>query len=112
LKGEGGEVVAGSRLKPFIANHYKNLFSSLAGHRFEEALCGVERRVSRSMNETLLKTFTGAEVEEALWSIGDLKALGPDGVPLVFYKKFWSLVGDRVKKEVLNVLNGGPMPQG
>jgi hypothetical protein len=31
---------------------------------------------------------------------------------LFFYKKFWSLIGDKVKYEVLNVLNGGPMPQG
>jgi len=104
--------VTGRRLIPFIANHYENLFSSCAGQRTEEVLCCVERKVSRQMNETLIKTFTGEEVEEALRSIRDLKAPGPDGMPSVFYKRFWSLVGEQVKKEVLAVLNGGPMPQG
>ena len=33
-------------------------------------------------------------------------------MPSVFYKKFWTLVGDRVKAEVLDFLNSGEMPQG
>jgi hypothetical protein len=64
------------------------------------------------MNETLLKTFTGEEVEAALNGIGDLKAPGPDGVPSIFYKHFWGLMGEQVKQEVLAVLNGAPMPSG
>ncbi|XP_073363561.1 uncharacterized protein [Aegilops tauschii subsp. strangulata] len=43
---------------------------------------------------------------------GDLKAPGPDGMPSVFYKKCWDVVGDNIVAEVLNVLNGGPMPEG
>ena len=64
------------------------------------------------MNEALLAPFTGDEVWAALESIGDLKALGADGMPSIFYKQFWQLLGERVKKEVLEVLNGGDMPQG
>ncbi|KAJ1283965.1 hypothetical protein BS78_03G168000 [Paspalum vaginatum] len=78
----------------------------MISQRTEEVLSCMERRVSRAMNENLLKTFTGEEVEETLRSIGDLKAPGPDGIPLVFYKRFWSLVGEQVKKEVLAVQNG------
>jgi len=44
--------------------------------------------------------------------MGDLKAPGADGMPVVFYKKFWSLVGEKVKDEVLAVLNGAAMPEG
>jgi hypothetical protein len=32
--------------------------------------------------------------------------------PLFFYKNIWHIVGDRIKQEVLVVLNGGPMPEG
>jgi hypothetical protein len=64
------------------------------------------------MNECLTKSFTGGEVWEALQDMGDLKALGADGIPVVFYKKFWNLVGEKVKREVLEVLNGAMMPQG
>jgi hypothetical protein len=48
----------------------------------------------------------------ALNGIGDLKALGPDGMPAIFFKKFWELIGNRVKSEVLQVLNGSVMPEG
>jgi hypothetical protein len=43
--------------------------------------------------------------------MGELKGLGADGLS-VFYKKFWSLVGEMVKEEVLAVLNGSTMPDG
>jgi hypothetical protein len=50
-----GGLVEG--LKPFIANHYKSLFSSGAG---QEVLRVVERRVTPDMmNASPLKTFTG-----------------------------------------------------
>jgi hypothetical protein len=40
-------------------------------------LQAVQRKVSPSMNQFLLKTFKGEEVEEALAGNGDLKAPGP-----------------------------------
>ena len=64
------------------------------------------------MNKVLLEPFTGDEIWNALDSIGDLKAPGADGMPSIFYKKFWSVIGDQVIKEVLAVLNGGPIPEG
>ncbi|WVZ50515.1 hypothetical protein U9M48_001761 [Paspalum notatum var. saurae] len=66
----------------------------------------------REMNNSLLAPFSSDEVWAAVESIGDLKAPGPDGMPSIFYIRFWNLVGDKVKKEVLEVLNGGHMPQG
>lgn len=78
----------------------------------EEVLSCVDPRVTREMNEGLVAPFSGDEIWQALESIGDLKAPGADGMPSIFYKKFWSLIGDKVKQEVLNVLNGGPMPEG
>jgi hypothetical protein len=56
--------------------------------------------------------FTEEEVKNALESIGDLKAPGPDGLPSVFYKNFWDVVGEQLTREVLHVLNGGGMPEG
>jgi len=76
LREDGGDVVLGKRLKPFIANHYKKLFTSCAGQRTDEVLQAVPSKVSPTMNETLLRSFTGEEVEEALNGIGDLKAPG------------------------------------
>ncbi|KAJ1266325.1 hypothetical protein BS78_08G142200 [Paspalum vaginatum] len=111
LRKEDGGVVEGTNLKEFIADHYKNLFQSNTSAQAEEVLSCVSPRITGEMNAMLMKTFT-EEVWNALQAIGDLKAPGPDGIPSIFYKKFWALLGDTVKKEVLSVLNGGPMPQG
>ena len=88
------------------------LFMSHVGNQVDEVLNCVDSRVTQNMNEVLLEPFTGEEIWDALESIGDLKAPGADGMPSIFYKKFWALVGERVKQEVLAVLNGGPMPEG
>jgi hypothetical protein len=111
LKDENGGAVEGGQLKGFIASQYQNLFLSQANYNDNVINC-VQERVTREMNETLLAPFTGEEVWVTLDSIGDLKAPGAEGMPSIFYKKFWSLLGDRVKTEVLAVLNGGDMPQG
>jgi hypothetical protein len=39
--------------------------------------------------------------------MGDLKAPGPDSMPAVFYKHFWSTIGGRVTAEMLEMLHGG-----
>ena len=89
-----------------------NLFTSHAGAQQEELLACVHPRVTPAMHDLLMKEYTREEVFEALQSIGDLKAPGPDGMPSIFYKKCWEVVGDKIVEEVLAVLHGGPMPEG
>uniref|UniRef100_A0A453CB70 Reverse transcriptase domain-containing protein n=1 Tax=Aegilops tauschii subsp. strangulata TaxID=200361 RepID=A0A453CB70_AEGTS len=64
------------------------------------------------MNAVLEAEYTRAEVKAALDHIGDLKAPGPDGMPVIVFKRHWHFMGDRVVEEVLNVLNGGDFPEG
>jgi hypothetical protein len=64
------------------------------------------------MNSILCSEYTKEEVKNSLESIGDLKAPGPDGMPVVFFKRFWDTVGNQVTNEVLKVLQGGEMPEG
>lgn len=59
------------------------------------------------MNESLMKPFTVDEIKQGLDAIGDLKAPGADGMPSLFYKKFWDIVGIDVTRYVMNFLNGG-----
>lgn len=91
--------MAGNNLLHFICHQFQRLFTSNAGLAMNEVLNCVQQRVTAEMN---------AELEE----MGDLKALGAHGFPAIFYKKFWNLIGDRVKTEVLQVLNGANMPPG
>ena len=43
-------------------------------------------------NESLLAHFLEAEIKEAVFSCYAEGARGPDGLPFLFYQKFWNLV--------------------
>jgi hypothetical protein len=65
------------------------------------------------MNEMLVQEYSDEEIKRALDCMGDLKAPGPDGMPALFYKKFWEIMGKVVVKEVRILLRGGGgMPEG
>jgi hypothetical protein len=113
LRREGGGVVESEEdLGAYISNFYKSLFLSSAGPTNDDLLRHIPQVVSDEMNVNLRRPYTGEEIKEALESIGDLKAPGPDGMPAVFFKKFWQVVGEKIEEEVLAFLNGGVMPEG
>ena len=93
-------------LKLLITNFYKSLFESHVGARFKELLNQVHQRVTTDMNNYLMEEYGDEEIKQALDSIGDLKAPGVDGVPALFYKQYWNIVGEDVVREVKNLLNG------
>ena len=49
------------------------------------------------------------EIKAALFQMGPTKALGPDGMNVIFYQKFSHIVGDIVMSVVLEFLNNGHM---
>ena len=57
------------------------------------------------MNRSLLAPFSIEEVKKALFDIGDPKAPGLDGLHVIFFKRFWPMLGDDFTKEVLEVVN-------
>lgn len=77
-----------------------------------DVLNKVKTRVLSYMNEALTIPYTEEEVKRALFSIGDLKTPGPDGLHTVFYKKNWPLLGDDLVREVLVAVNSGVIPEG
>jgi hypothetical protein len=113
LRREGGGVVESEEeLGAYISNFYKSLFISSAGPNNDELLQHIPSVVTHEMNEQLNRPCIEVEVKEALDSIGDLKAPVLDGMPAVFYKKFWHMMGEKVQEEFLVVLNGGVIPEG
>lgn len=59
--------------------------------------------VTSDMKVSQTNSFMQAGVKEALDSIGDLKDPGPDGMPSIFYKRLWEVVGSKVPEEVMSV---------
>jgi hypothetical protein len=95
-------------IQELVTNYYVNLFQSHEGNRYDELLQLVPSQVTNEMNEM----HSDEKIKRALDCIGDLKAPRPDGMPTLFYKKFWEITGKDVLKEVRTLLNGGEMPEG
>lgn len=71
----------------------------------------VGARVTQEMNNQLALPFTSDEVHSALSHIAPLKSPGPDGLPAVFFQKYWHLLGSNITTCVLDFLNSHRMPQ-
>ena len=58
----------------------------------------------------LSSEFTLLEVKWAINQMAPLKALGPDGMPPLFYQHYWNLIGHDISKFVLHYLNSTTLP--
>jgi hypothetical protein len=94
-----------------VQNYFTHLFQSELQEFDESVLDSVKVKVTPDMNRSLLAPFTAEEVKKALFDIGDLKALGPDGLRAIFFKRFWSMLGDDLTKEVLVAVNTATIPE-
>lgn len=56
--------------------------------------------ISASMNQNLVAVPTQLEILHVLQQMGSLKSPGPNGFNVLFYKSYWSTVGDAVSHEV------------
>ena len=71
-----------------VRDYFANLFTSEVQEVDHGVLEDVNSRVTSDMNKILLAPFLREEVKKALFSIGDLKAPGPDGLHAIFFKRF------------------------
>ncbi|KAL0313072.1 UNVERIFIED_CONTAM: hypothetical protein Sradi_5706500 [Sesamum radiatum] len=94
-----------------LLGYFPNIFarSTTSDRIHEEVLNTVRPKVTAEMNEALIQPFTEHEVRSALFGMSPLKSPGPDGMPPLFYQKFWYVIGSDVINCVLHVLNSGTL---
>ena len=90
-----------------IEDYFKSLFSTSHLFDFDDILSGIQPAISDEMNDILTREFTAKEIQHAFKQMAPTTTLGPDGMPPIFYKNFWNIVGNDVIKTVLNALNSG-----
>lgn len=73
----------------------------------EEVCRVVSNKMSQDQVSWCEAPFTVQEVKETLSQMHPLKAPGPDGLPALFYQKYWGTVGTEVCSLVSDVLNNG-----
>jgi hypothetical protein len=94
-----------------FSNYFQQLYSSEGVSGIEECTNLVTSGVSSDMNAMLSAVFTPEEVDQALAQMHPLKSPGLDGFGASFYQKHWQIVGDEVRKVVLDFLNLGVFDQ-
>jgi len=112
---DGVWVVEEEEKKEHISNYFSQLFrsnTSMNEQRMQQLLDAVKLGVMAEMNAGLVAEFTNEEIKAAVEAIGDLKAPGPDGMPTLFFKQYWDVVGEQLTREVQQVLRGGRMHEG
>ena len=82
---------------------YKNLFAKEVDSNVK--LCSNfwedQDKVSLEDNSLLIAPFSEREIKDAIFSCYPEGAPGPDGLPFLFYQKFWDLV----KEDIVNLFD-------
>ena len=63
--------------------------------------------ISAEDNADLCQIPTTQEIKDTIFSMGNQKALGPDGLPTLFYKKYWNVVGSSVTEAIQSIFKSG-----
>ena len=95
----------------YVATQYfSTLFTSSQPGEMTKLLNAISPTVMDAMNLMLTRDFQASEVARALKQMHPNTAPGQDGLPPLFYQKFWALTGTCVTQAALDFLNHGMVP--
>ena len=113
LRNSEGQLVSGEEnISAMVIDYYSRLFTSSGPAGIEEVVQLIRPVVTPEMNDNLTGSFSREEVELALRQMAPLKAPGPDGMPPIFFQKFWNIIGDDVVEAGRSCLNTGTIMPG
>lgn len=83
-----------------ILSHYEEVYKIDGPADMRPCLDSIPKLVSPSMNACLNTPYSEEEIKQAAFSLGALKAPGPDGFNGLFFQKNWLTVKDDLCKAV------------
>lgn len=90
---------------------FSDLFLASLTENVQNVCSHIKRKVNSDQSSFLSQLFTIEEVEMALKHMGAIKAPGSDGLPALFFQKYWNIIGQEISKLALNVLNNRRDPK-
>lgn len=105
LKGENGEWWRGEeKVGELLVNYFQGLFTSSSPMDVDELCEVVKDKLSEEHKQWCNRPFSSEEVQNAIHQMHPLKAPRPDGLPAMFFQKYWNFVGKVVEEVVLQIL--------
>lgn len=96
VKNKEGVVFEGSSVAQAFVDHYQNFLGSIS-HIDSLSLHGLfTNKLSMGSANEMVKPVTNEEIKQAIFSIGNNRAPGPDGYSAAFFKGAWDVVGNEV----------------
>jgi hypothetical protein len=95
-----------------VVNYFSNLFRSRhpSSSQWNSVIDNVLRKMASRRSEFLDMPFSAVEVKKAIFNMFPTKAPGIDGLPTLFYQKYWDTIGGSITDACLHCLkNGEPL---
>lgn len=86
-----------------LVRYFFDLFSSSMSADITEVCYVVKGKLKPSHVSWCERHFTNLEVKKVLFQMHPIKALGLDGLPALFFQKYWHLVGPNMCNMILGV---------
>lgn len=94
-----------------VTSYFKNLFKEEEANFPPHLDHLILPSITEDENIKLCCIPTIEEIKSILFSMSDLKAPGPNGFPVIFYKHLWTIVGDDIIKAIISFFQLGSMPK-
>jgi hypothetical protein len=80
------------KVEKVLVDYFAGLFTSSNPTRVEQTCLVVKDRLSPEHVEWCNRSFSLADIKEAIDQMHPLKAPGPNGLPAIFFQKYWHIV--------------------
>ena len=108
---QGAWITETEAIRSLFLNSFKNIFKQEEVNFPTHLEHLVLPCIMEDENAELSRIPTPEEIKATLFNMQDLKAPGPDGYPVIFYKQLWPTVGDDVIKAVNSFFRIKSMPR-
>lgn len=83
------------QIMPAVYSHFEKVYQSEGTEGMMECIAKIPKVITDAQNGRLMATVSNEEIKVVVFSMGSLKAPGPDGLNGLFYQKNWDLINSQ-----------------